>query len=191
MLRCHDKRFFGKSNEGNEGVLTGKNVSSDAFHCGIVAILPELRAFARYLACNRVRADDLVQDAVMRALSARSQFVPGTSLKAWVFTILRNLFFEQERRRRREKKILEDEFMQDAVVQDMTGRENLKDLERFLGKLPDLARESLILVAAYGMSHEEIAQISGVTVGTIKARVSRARALLKTLMDAAIDYDAF
>ncbi|MEE8663169.1 MAG: sigma-70 family RNA polymerase sigma factor [Acetobacter sp.] len=153
--------------------------------------MPELRAFARYLACNRVRADDLVQDAVMRALSARSQFVPGTSLKAWVFTILRNLFFEQERRRRREKKILEDEFMQDAVVQDMTGRENLKDLERFLGKLPDLARESLILVAAYGMSHEEIAQISGVTVGTIKARVSRARALLKTLMDAAIDYDAF
>nr|WP_277875916.1 sigma-70 family RNA polymerase sigma factor [Acetobacter fallax] len=147
-------------------------------------MLPELRAFARFLSRDRARADDLVQEAIMRALAARAQFDPATNLKAWVFTILRNLFYEQGRRRKREQIVLE-EYSSDAAIGSSPSADSyqLSDLDRMLWQLSPLLREALMLVGAQGMSYEEAAAICGIAVGTMKARVSRARAALVALRD--------
>ncbi|MBO1073103.1 sigma-70 family RNA polymerase sigma factor [Roseomonas marmotae] len=141
-------------------------------------LLPDLRAFARFLARDTTLADDLVQEAVLRALRAESQWIPGTSLRAWMFHILRNVFLEQLRRRGTERRALErlpghDE---SGVPQEEHGE--LEDLGRALQSLPMPQREALILVGAHGLSHEEAAAVCAVPVGTVKARVSRARAAL-------------
>lgn len=154
------------------------------FRDGIVALLPELRAFARFLARDRARADDLVQEAVLRAFAARDQFDPETSLKAWTFTILRNFFYEQGRRRKRELEVLEDYGNSPMPTSGSNGeRDQLSDLDRMLWQLPPRQREALMLVGAQGMSYEEAAIICGVATGTIKARVSRARQMLVALRD--------
>ncbi|NHO33055.1 sigma-70 family RNA polymerase sigma factor [Acetobacter sp. LMG 1636] len=154
------------------------------FRDEIVGLLPELRAFARFLSRDRARADDLVQEAIMRALAARAQFDPATNLKAWVFTILRNLFYEQGRRRKREQIVLE-EYSSDAAIGSSPSADSyqLSDLDRMLWQLSPLLREALMLVGAQGMSYEEAAAICGIAVGTMKARVSRARAALVALRD--------
>jgi RNA polymerase sigma factor (sigma-70 family) len=140
----------------------------------LAALLPELRAYARFLARDRSKSDDLVQDTVVRALGALSQFQAGTSLKAWMFTILRNAFYEQTRRRKREDAAL--------ALHARTASEGLQlhhgeitDLSQLLWLLPPLLREALVLVGAQEMTHEEAAAICGVPVGTMRARVSRAR----------------
>ncbi|NHN85397.1 sigma-70 family RNA polymerase sigma factor [Acetobacter musti] len=163
---------------------TGKVHAPFPFREKIVELLPELRAFARFLSHDRTRADDLVQEAVVRALAARAQFDPETNLKAWVFTILRNLFYEQMRRRRREQAVL-DEYGADAATGSPSGADSyqLSDLDRMLWQLPPLLREALMLVGAQGMSYDEAASICGIAIGTMKARVSRARSALIALRD--------
>lgn len=142
-------------------------------------LLPDLRAFARFLARDRTVADDLVQDTVVRALGAIDQFVPGTNLKAWLFTIQRNAFYEQVRRWRREDTVLRAHLpAEDAGPPAQHARSEISDLQRLIWELPPLLREALILVAAQELSHEEAAMICGVPVGTMKARLSRARAAL-------------
>jgi len=140
----------------------------------LASLLPELRAYARFLARDRSKSDDLVQDTVVRALAALAQFQPGTSLKAWMFTILRNAFYEQTRRHKRGTAVLE--------LHARTAREGIQlhhgeitDLSQLLWLLPPLLREALVLVGAQEMTHEEAALICGVPVGTMRARVSRAR----------------
>ncbi len=143
------------------------------------AMLPELRAFARFLAGDRSAADDLVQEAVVRALAALHQFQPGTSLKAWAFTILRNVFYEQRRRRKREAAVLEQGLTDPrsaAPAQDE--RSQIKDLQDLIWTLPPLLREALILIGAQEMTYEEAAVVCNVPVGTMKARLSRARVAL-------------
>ncbi len=147
------------------------------------ALLPELRAFARFLAGDRTAADDLVQEAVVRALAALHQFQPETSLKAWAFTILRNVFYEQRRRRKREAAVLEggvEAPRSAAPAQD--GRSEIKDLQSIIWTLPPLLREALILMGAQEMTYEEAATVCGVPVGTMKARLSRARVALAAAM---------
>ncbi len=151
----------------------------------MLALLPDLRAFARFLVRDRVAADDLVQDTVVRALGALAQFRPGTNLKAWLFTILRNLFFEQARRRRREAAALSARLtMDDTARPDQSDPASLRDLQRTLWSLPPLLREALVLVGAQELTHEEAALICGVPVGTMKARVSRARSQLTLILAA-------
>ncbi len=136
----------------------------------MLALLPDLRAFARFLAQDRAAADDLVQDTVVRALSALTQFQPGTNLKAWLFTILRNLFFEQARRRRRETVAMMAGFcVEGSERPGQADAAEIRDLGRMLWLLPPLLRESLVLVGAQELTHEEAAQICGVPVGTMKA----------------------
>ena len=145
----------------------------------IGSLLPELRAFARFLARDRVVADDLVQDAVVRALAALHQFQPGTSLKAWLFTIVRNAFYEQQRRRKREVAALAASFDDtEATSPTQEARSEINDLQQLIWTLPPLLREALILVGAQELSHEEAAQVCNVPVGTMKARLSRARVAL-------------
>ncbi len=143
----------------------------------LAGLLPELRGYARFLVRDRSRADDLVQDAVVRALASIEQFQPGTSLKAWLFTILRNAFFEQERRRRREDAALATH-AQLATAGTQQHHGEIADMSRMLWTLPPLLREALVLVGAQELTHEEAAAICSVPVGTMRARVSRARGKL-------------
>ncbi len=145
----------------------------------MTALLPDLRAFARFLTRDATAADDLVQDTVVRALAGLESFQPGTNLKAWLFTIQRNGFYEQIRRRKRETRMLgEQTAATEAQAPEAHRRSDLNDLQRMLWTLPPLLREALVLVGAQELSHEEAAAICGVPTGTMKARVSRARSQL-------------
>lgn len=158
--------------------------STNSFKEGLVELLPHLRAFARGLCGRPDRADDLVQEAVLRAWTARDTFVPGSNLKAWLFTIARNHFLNDLRRARRETQ-LEEGQAETSLVSDAEQEEGLKlgDLHRALNRLPPERREALLLVGASGFSYEEAAQVCGVAVGTIKSRVARARAQLSQVLE--------
>ena len=149
----------------------------------IATLLPDLRAFARFLARDRAAADDVVQDSLVRALAALGQFQPGTNLKAWLFAILRNAFYEQARRRKREALLLQGQPEPDeAASPTQDHRAAVTDLQRLIWALPPLLREALILVGAQELSHEEAAAVCNVPVGTMKARLSRGRAALAEAM---------
>lgn len=152
----------------------------------ILACLPHLRAFARSLAGDRDRADDLVQDAVLRALSAASQFTPGTNFKAWIFTILRNLYFNEFRRNRALLRPLEaaDLEIHATAPAQQAGLE-FDDFRRAFSTLPAEQREALVLVGADGFRYEEAAAICGCPIGTIKSRVARARTEIERLLGVA------
>ncbi len=142
----------------------------------LAALLPELRAYARFLVRDRSKSDDLVQDSIVRALASIGQFQAGTSLKAWAFTILRNAFFEQARRRKREEAALAMHAGGGEGLQQHHGE--IADMSRMLWTLPPLLREALVLVGAQELTHEEAALVCSVPVGTMRARVSRARGKL-------------
>ena len=152
----------------------------------ITVLLPDLRGFARFLVRDRVMADDVVQDTLVRALAAAHQFEPGTNLKAWLFTILRNQFYEQARRRKREADAIGARFdMEEGASPAQLARAEINELQSLIWKLPPLLREALILVGAQEMTHEEAAAICKIPVGTMKARLSRARTQLAKLAQAA------
>ncbi|MCQ8277902.1 sigma-70 family RNA polymerase sigma factor [Acetobacteraceae bacterium KSS8] len=149
----------------------------------MTTLLPDLRAFARFLTRDATAADDLVQDTVVRALAGLSSFQPGTNLKAWLFTIQRNGFYEQIRRHKRETRMLGAQTAASEMqAPEAHRRSDLNDLQRMLWTLPPLLREALVLVGAQELSHDEAAAICGVPVGTMKARVSRARSQLARTM---------
>jgi RNA polymerase sigma-70 factor (ECF subfamily) len=144
---------------------------------GLVALLPELRAYARFLQRDRARADDLVQETVLRALSALNQFHPETNMKAWAFTILRRVFLEQTRRAKREDAALTTHAHTSGDQMQAHAAE-ISDLSRMLWQLTPILREALVLVGAQELTHEEAAAVCGVPAGTMRARVARARAKL-------------
>jgi len=148
----------------------------------MLAAIPSLRAFAMSLSGNADRADDLVQETVMRAMANINTFTPGTNMSAWLFTILRNLFRSQYRKRRREVEDPDGSYEASLKLPpEQFGRLEFKELVEGLAKLPYVQREALLLVAASGFSYEEAAAICGIAVGTVKSRVSRARQQLAEL----------
>ena len=150
----------------------------------LLALLPNLRAFAISLCGNSDRADDLVQDTIRKAWAAHESFKAGTNLKAWLFTILRNEFYSQMRKKGREIQDSEGYYTENmAVHPSQYGRLDLQDFSNALAELPEDQREALLLVGASGFAYEEAAEICGCKVGTIKSRVSRARAQLQTLLE--------
>ncbi len=149
----------------------------------ILAAVPSLRAFAISLSGNVDRADDLVQETMLRALANIHSFQPGTNMPAWLFTILRNLFRSEYRKRRREVEDTDGSFTDSLKSHpDQVGRVEFQEFRAALRQLPDEQREALILVGASGFSYEEAADICGCAVGTIKSRVNRARNRLAKLM---------
>ena len=149
----------------------------------IVGLIPALRAFAWSLCHNGADADDLVQDTLIKALSHRDRFEPGTNLRAWMFTILRNTYYSQILRRRREVRDEAGEYagaLSTPATQDWSVA--MRAFRAALRKLPDQHREALILVGAAGLSYEEAAEICGCALGTIKSRVNRARTRLNAIM---------
>jgi len=149
----------------------------------MLAAIPSLRAFAISLSGSVDRADDLVQETVMRAMASIDSFTPGTNMAAWLFTILRNRFRSEYRKLRREVEDPDGSYLASLkAAPEQFGRLEFKELVEALAKLPHVQREALLLVAASGFSYDEAAAICEVAVGTIKSRVSRARQLLAELL---------
>lgn len=152
---------------------------------GLVAAIPNLRAFAISLTGDHHRANDLVQDTLLKAWAHRDKFEIGTNLKAWLFTILRNTYFSEIRKRRRETQDVEGQAAAQLVsLPEQDGHLDFADFRRALTHLSPDQREALLLVGAEGYSYEEAAAISGCAVGTVKSRVNRARAHLTQIMTA-------
>jgi RNA polymerase sigma-70 factor, ECF subfamily len=150
----------------------------------MVSLVPQLHTFARSLCRDGVRADDLVQEALLRAFNNIRRFKPGTNLKAWLFTIVRNEHYSQLRRRKFEAHdIPGDALPEPSVPPDHDGELELRDLNRALASLSPGQRAALILVSASGFSYDEAASICGCAVGTIKSRVARARSSLLAMLD--------
>jgi RNA polymerase sigma-70 factor, ECF subfamily len=150
----------------------------------MVALVPQMHTFARSLCRDGVKADDLVQEALARALANIDRFRPGTNLKAWLFTIVRNEHYSQLRRRKFEASGVDtDSLPEPSVPPDHDGDLELRDLNRALATLSPGQRTALILVSASGFSYEEAAKICGCAVGTIKSRVARARDTLMAILE--------
>ena len=149
----------------------------------LTEVIPHLRAFARGLCGRPDMADDLVQEALLKAWAAQDRFEPGTSMRAWTFVILRNAYLTDMRRNRFRGDY--DEGVAERILTAPAGQEepiHLSDLHRALLTLPPERREALLLVGAGGFSYEEAANICGCAIGTIKSRVGRARAALSDML---------
>ena len=155
----------------------------------ILAAIPSLRAFAISLVHDRNRADDLVQDTLVRAWGALDRFERGTNLNAWLFTILRNLFHSQYRRMKREVADPDGSYAAKLkVFPEQQSHLDFEDMRLALAKLRPDQREALLLVAAEGLSYEDAAAIYGTAAGTMKSRVNRARIrLVELLQHEAVD----
>ncbi len=155
----------------------------DAFRDELVALIPHLRAFARTLAGDPTSADDLAQDAMVKAWDARQSFQMGTNMKAWTFMILRNQFYSEKRRSWRQTQLDQEAAERTLVaIDDPAAPLALDELRLALGELPLEQREALILVGAGGFAYEEAAAICNCAVGTVKSRVSRARRALQATL---------
>ena len=154
-----------------------------SFRQQLVDAIPMLRGFARSLSGNHDRADDLVQETLAKAIANRDKFRMGTNLHAWLVTILRNQYYSEGRRRWRE--VSDAEGIHAARLVEQPGHTARLEMREFLAALQVLPidqREALVLVGASGLSYEEAAEVLGTRVGTVKSRVSRARARLEAMM---------
>jgi len=151
------------------------SADDNAFKTELVALIPHLRAFARTLTGDPTAADDLAQDAMMKAWDARASYQMGTNMKAWTFMILRNQFYSEKRRSWRQSQLDQEAAERTLVaVDDPEAPVALDELRQALKTLPEEQREALILVGAGGFAYEEAAEICGCAVGTVKSRARRA-----------------
>ncbi|MFI4965562.1 MAG: sigma-70 family RNA polymerase sigma factor [Caulobacterales bacterium] len=156
----------------------------EGFKRELVQLIPHLRAFARTLCGDPAAADDLAQDAMMKAWDARASFQMGTNMKAWTFMILRNQFYSEKRRSWRQSQLDQEAAERTLVaVDDPEAPVALDELRQGLAMLPAEQREALILVGAGGFAYEEAAEICACAVGTVKSRVSRARRALHAILE--------
>ncbi len=163
-----------------EAVPVGTPPGADAeMRTLLLGAIPALRAFAFSLTYDLDRSDDLVQDTLVRAWTKADSFRRGTNLTAWLFTILRNLFYSEQRKRKREVEDADGTLA--GKLTSLPEQEIRMEMQQFQGalnRLPRAQREALVLVGAQSFTYEEAAEICGVAVGTIKSRVSRARVRL-------------
>ena len=149
------------------------------FRDDLVKALPMLRTFAISLTANPARADDLVQETMVKAWANRERFTPGTNFTAWLFTILRNQFYTEVRKGRREVEDADGVYAGTLTAHpDQEHAAGLRMVMNLIGTLPLPQRQALLLVGAEGFTYEEAAEQLGCQVGTVKSRVSRARAFL-------------
>jgi RNA polymerase sigma-70 factor, ECF subfamily len=146
--------------------------------------IPRLRRYARALTHATDRADDLVQDTLVRALSKLHLWQPGTDLRAWLFTIMHHQYVNTVRREAREMTTVDIDHVSSTLtaITDPTARRQLVELDRALGRLPSEQREVVLLVGLEGLPYESVAQILGVPIGTVRSRLSRGRERLRELM---------
>jgi RNA polymerase sigma-70 factor (ECF subfamily) len=153
----------------------------------LVEQLPALRRYARVLTGDAWSADDLVQDTLERACSKWRLWLAGTDLRAWLFTLMHNLYVDQVRYRLRQGPLAQplnvDALEQERAAPDGS-RDAAIDLQRCLLRLPAEHRSVLLLVTLEDLSYAEVARIMGVPIGTVMSRLSRARSRLQELLDA-------
>jgi RNA polymerase sigma-70 factor (ECF subfamily) len=162
--------------------------AASAFREELVAALPGLRAFALSLAVSPTRADDLVQETLLKAWANQHRFQAGSNLMAWLCTILRNQFYTECRKAKREVEDADGAAAAQMIA--LPAQEHgiaLQQVWATLAKLPPLQREALLLVGAQGMTYEAAAEVMGCQTGTMKSRVSRARAFLSSSLGMADD----
>jgi RNA polymerase sigma-70 factor (ECF subfamily) len=150
--------------------------ADEVFKSDLIPLIPKMRAFARTLCGDATQADDLAQEALAKAWASRGSYTPGTNLKAWTFMIVRNQFYSDKRRSWRSSSL--DPEVAERTLVAVTNPDaalELDEMRRALAMLPVDQREALIMVGAGGLSYEEVGEICGVAVGTVKSRVSRAR----------------
>jgi RNA polymerase sigma-70 factor (ECF subfamily) len=158
---------------------TPKTIPDFDFKRELMALIPLMRAFARSLCQHPSRAEDLAQDALVKAWKAQASFQVGTNLKAWLFTILRNEFYSRLRREWRQMPWDQESAGRiPAPAQEQQWHLALCDVAEAMRHLPTDQREALILVGAAGFSYAEAAEICAVPQGTVKSRVARARQAL-------------
>ena len=166
---------------------------SEALKSELLRAIPNLRAFAVSICGNADRADDLVQEALVKAWDKIDTFQEGTSLKAWLFTILRNAYYSELRKYKRETADVDGEHAARlASNPEQPSHMDFQEMMAALELLPDEQREALLLVGAEGFAYEQAAEICDCAVGTIKSRVNRGRKRLAELMhisegDAVVD----
>jgi RNA polymerase sigma-70 factor (ECF subfamily) len=163
----------------------GESVPSESFRDQLVTMIPAMTAFAVMLTRNRQTADDLVQDTVLRALTRQELFTPGTNLKAWLFTIMRNLYINNLRASHRARLVeIDDDLLPNlaSTVPNQEHRLVLKELFRAIGALNPDQQEVLVLVVGQDLSYEEAANICGCPIGTIRSRLARARRELERML---------
>jgi len=149
----------------------------------LLRAIPKLRAYAKNLCRGSERADDLVQEALVKALANIDSFQPGSNMTAWLYVILRNGFYSEYRKRRHEVEDHDGGCAGRLSVRPMQEeRLQLLDVQDALGRLPAERREALMLIVS-GLSYEEAAAICGCAAGTMKSRVSRARVTLAEILE--------
>jgi RNA polymerase sigma-70 factor (ECF subfamily) len=154
------------------------------FRRELTDLIPQLRAFGRSLTGgDRDLADDLVQETLVKAIQAERQFTPGSNLRAWLFTILRNSFCSHVGRKRFKLEVHDDDLERLAwMPAPQEGRIEAIAFRRAFRQLSPAHREVLVLSILQGHSYESIAALCGCEVGTVKSRVNRARAQLKAML---------
>jgi RNA polymerase sigma-70 factor (ECF subfamily) len=152
--------------------------------------IPRLRRYARALTRVSDRADDLVQDTLLRALNKLDLWQPGTDLRAWLFTIMHHQYVNTVRREARQTSTIDIEHISSTLVAttDPTARRQLLELDRALAQLSADQREVILLVGLEGMDYQSAAQILDVPVGTVRSRLSRGRERLRELMERATEW---
>ncbi len=172
LLRLLDGAF-GRAQDGRE----------KAFQASLLAMVPNLQRFARSLLRSHVGADDLLQNTLLRAWRSRASFAPGTNLEAWLFTIMRNQFYNEHRKRGREVQD-EDGAQAERMVSlpEQGGHLDLSDVQAALDRLAPPMRQALVLVAIENLTYEETAAVMHCRIGTVKSRVWRARTQLAEML---------
>jgi RNA polymerase sigma-70 factor, ECF subfamily len=147
--------------------------------------IPRLRRYARALTKNMEKADDLVQDTLIRALTKQHLWQAGTNLRAWLFTLMHNQNINTARQSIRESQMIDVETMSNvlAATTDPTASRQLCELDRALNQLAPEQRQVILLVGLEEFSYEETAAILNVPVGTVRSRLSRGRDHLRRLLD--------
>jgi len=153
------------------------------FSCLLEAQIPPLRRYARALLRDASRADDLIQDTLLRALAKQHLWQPGTNLRAWLFTLMHNLHVNLVRQSLREGAMVDVEDVSADLVAttDPTASRQLREIEEAIAQLPIEQRQVLLLIGLEGIRYDEAAVILGVPVGTVRSRLSRARESLRKL----------
>jgi RNA polymerase sigma-70 factor, ECF subfamily len=146
--------------------------------------IPRLRRYARALTRDTVRADDLVQETLLRAFRKEHLWEPGTDLRAWLFTIMHNQYVNEVRRATRDAAALDVQDCSTFLVanSDPSASRQLQELEQALSQLPDGQRQVILLVGLEGLSYEDVANILQIPIGTVRSRLSRGREVLRKLM---------
>ena len=167
----------------SDGGASERPTQTKEFRESLIREMKDLRAFAVSLSGSFHQADDLLQETLLKAWSNSGSFIPGTNMRAWLVTILRNTYYSQYRKRGRE--VPDTDGIYSSRLATPPNQESSVDMSDFQNALLKLApehRDVLLMVGASGLSYEEAAEICGVAVGTIKSRLNRARGRLADLL---------